>query len=206
MMYAIILANFLSFAAGPALQAVVSNAVDPREQGVTMGALNSINSIMFVVAPLIGTPLLAAVSHLPAEDWRVAISPAQRLLPFPPRLDDAQAFVHSDSRFRCAIHSAHRAPGARAERVLRNPSFRRFGVVRQEIRTGRDHSFGRPEQLHRRRSAARSGKRVVGGSAGARHLLRDAGHGGTTRRCGRERAHARIRLCANSRARPWPSA
>jgi len=71
MMYVIIVANFLSFAAGPALQAVVSNAVDPREQGVTMGALNSINSIMFVVAPMIGTPLLAVVSHLPPEDWRV---------------------------------------------------------------------------------------------------------------------------------------
>ena len=74
MMYAIILANFLSFAAGPALQAVVSNAVDPREQGVTMGALNSINSIMFVVAPSIGTPLLAGVSQLPPEDWRVGIT------------------------------------------------------------------------------------------------------------------------------------
>jgi MFS transporter, DHA1 family, tetracycline resistance protein len=74
MMYAIILANFLSFAVGPALQAVVSNAVDPREQGVTMGALNSINSIMFVVAPLIGTPLLAEVSHLPSEDWRVGVT------------------------------------------------------------------------------------------------------------------------------------
>jgi MFS transporter, DHA1 family, tetracycline resistance protein len=74
MMYVIIVANFLSFAAGPALQAVVSNAVDPREQGVTMGALNSINSIMFVVAPLISTPLLAAVSHLPPEDWRVGVT------------------------------------------------------------------------------------------------------------------------------------
>jgi len=71
MMYAIIVGNFLSFAAGPALQGIVSNAVDPREQGVTMGALNSINSIMFVVAPSIGTPLLALVSHLPPSDWRV---------------------------------------------------------------------------------------------------------------------------------------
>jgi DHA1 family tetracycline resistance protein-like MFS transporter len=71
MMYAIIVGNFLSFAAGPALQGIVSNAVDPREQGVTMGALNSINSIMFVVAPAIGTPLLAAVSHLPPSDSRV---------------------------------------------------------------------------------------------------------------------------------------
>jgi DHA1 family tetracycline resistance protein-like MFS transporter len=71
MMYAIIVGNFISFAAGPALQGIVSNAVGPGEQGVTMGALNSINSIMFVIAPSIGTPLLAQVSHLPPTDWRV---------------------------------------------------------------------------------------------------------------------------------------
>jgi DHA1 family tetracycline resistance protein-like MFS transporter len=70
-MYAVIVGNFLSFAAGPALQGIVSNAVDPREQGVTMGALNSINSIMFVLAPAIGTPLLAQVSRLSPSDWRV---------------------------------------------------------------------------------------------------------------------------------------
>src|SRR5437773_6244472 len=74
MMYAIIIGNFLSFAAGPALQGIVSNAVGPREQGVTMGALNSIQSIMFVVAPAIGTPLLAQVSHLPPSDWRVGVT------------------------------------------------------------------------------------------------------------------------------------
>jgi len=71
MMYAIIFGNFVSFAAGPALQGIVSNAVGAREQGVTMGALNSIQSIMFVIAPAIGTPLLAQVSRLPASDWRV---------------------------------------------------------------------------------------------------------------------------------------
>jgi len=74
MMYAIIVGNFVSFAAGPALQGIVSNAVDPSEQGVTMGALNSINSIMYVVAPSIGTPLLAQVSHLPPSDWRVGVT------------------------------------------------------------------------------------------------------------------------------------
>lgn len=74
MMYAIILGNFISFTAGPALQGIVSNAVDPSEQGVTMGALNSINSIMFVVAPSIGTPLLAQVSHLAPSDWRVGVT------------------------------------------------------------------------------------------------------------------------------------
>jgi DHA1 family tetracycline resistance protein-like MFS transporter len=70
MLYVVILANFLAFAAGPAMQAIVSKAVDPREQGVTMGALNAINSIMIVIAPLVGTPILARVSHLPAGDIR----------------------------------------------------------------------------------------------------------------------------------------
>jgi len=74
MMYAIIFGNFMSFAAGPALQGIVSNAVGTHEQGVTMGALNSIQSIMFVVAPAIGTPLLAQVSRLPASDWRVGVT------------------------------------------------------------------------------------------------------------------------------------
>ena len=71
MMYAIIFGNFIAYAAAPALQAIVSNAVDADEQGVTMGALASISSLMFVVAPVIGTPLLGFVSHLPSSDWRV---------------------------------------------------------------------------------------------------------------------------------------
>ena len=45
MMYAIILANLCGFAAGPALQGIVSKAVDPRHQGITLGSLNSISSI-----------------------------------------------------------------------------------------------------------------------------------------------------------------
>jgi DHA1 family tetracycline resistance protein-like MFS transporter len=71
MMYAIILANLCGFAAGPALQGIVSKAVDPRHQGITLGSLNSISSIMGVIAPLVGAPILAAVSGLNAEDWRV---------------------------------------------------------------------------------------------------------------------------------------
>jgi DHA1 family tetracycline resistance protein-like MFS transporter len=74
MMYAIIFGNFVSFAAGPALQGIVSNAVGAREQGVTMGALSSINSLMFVFAPAIGTALLAQVSHLAPSDWRVGVT------------------------------------------------------------------------------------------------------------------------------------
>jgi DHA1 family tetracycline resistance protein-like MFS transporter len=73
MMYSIILVNLLGFVINPALQGIVSKAVDPRHQGITLGSLNSISSIMGVIAPLVGTPLLAHVSGLPATDWRVGI-------------------------------------------------------------------------------------------------------------------------------------
>jgi DHA1 family tetracycline resistance protein-like MFS transporter len=92
MMYAIILANLCGFVAAPALQGIVSKAVDPRHQGITLGSLNSISSIMSVIAPLIGSQILAAVSRLNPADWRVgatffvaAIAQACALL---------QAFVH----------------------------------------------------------------------------------------------------------------
>ena len=71
MMYAIIFANLLSFAVAPALQGMVSKNVDAREQGLVMGSLNALSSIAIVVSPLIGTPLLAAVSHLAKNDLRV---------------------------------------------------------------------------------------------------------------------------------------
>lgn len=71
LMYAIIFANLLAFAVGPSLNAIVSKAVDPTEQGVAMGSLLSLMSLMAAAAPFIGAPLLAEVSHLPADDWRV---------------------------------------------------------------------------------------------------------------------------------------
>jgi DHA1 family tetracycline resistance protein-like MFS transporter len=73
MMYAIIFANFLAFAVSPAMVAIVSKAADPREQGLVMGTISSLASLMVVVAPIIGAPLLAEVSHLPASDWRVGL-------------------------------------------------------------------------------------------------------------------------------------
>ena len=36
-----------------------------------MGAVSSLNSLMAVIAPVIGAPLLAMVSHLPQGDWRI---------------------------------------------------------------------------------------------------------------------------------------
>jgi DHA1 family tetracycline resistance protein-like MFS transporter len=71
MMYLIIVANLLAFSVGAALNAIVSKAADPREQGLAMGSLSSLASLMGVAAPLLGAPLLAEVSHLPALDWRV---------------------------------------------------------------------------------------------------------------------------------------
>ena len=72
-MYAIIFVNMLGFVINPALQGIVSKAVDPRHQGITMGSLNSISSIMGVIAPLVGTPLVAQASGLPPTDWRVGM-------------------------------------------------------------------------------------------------------------------------------------
>jgi MFS transporter, DHA1 family, tetracycline resistance protein len=71
MMYVFILCNVLAFAAGPALQAIVSKATDPAEQGALMGSLQSLSSLAIVLVPIIGTGILAKVSHYPANDWRL---------------------------------------------------------------------------------------------------------------------------------------
>lgn len=71
LMYLLIAANFLAYGIGPSIQGLVSKASDASAQGQTMGSLNAINSVMIVVGPLIGAPLLAAVSHLPRQHWAV---------------------------------------------------------------------------------------------------------------------------------------
>src|SRR6516225_10943730 len=106
MIYAIILANLCGFVAGPALQGIVSKAVDPRHQGITLGSLNSISSMMGVVAPLVGTPLLALVSGLPATDWRVGT------VFFVAALAQGLAFVQAYFHFRrarCGVSVAEAA-------------------------------------------------------------------------------------------------
>jgi MFS transporter, DHA1 family, tetracycline resistance protein len=74
MMYVLILCNLLAFAAGPALQAIISKATPATEQGELMGSLHAINSVGVVVMPLIGGFLLAKVSHLPSSDPRIGIT------------------------------------------------------------------------------------------------------------------------------------
>jgi DHA1 family tetracycline resistance protein-like MFS transporter len=71
MVYVVIFANVLGGVVAASLQSVISSAADASEQGRTMGAVSSLSSLMAVVAPLIGPPLLAVVSHLPQGDWRI---------------------------------------------------------------------------------------------------------------------------------------
>ena len=52
------LCNFLSIAVPPTLNSIVSHSVPASEQGEAMGTISSVNSLMGVAAPLLGTPLL----------------------------------------------------------------------------------------------------------------------------------------------------
>ena len=71
MMYAIIFANLLGFTVTASVQSLVSSAADARTQGQTMGSVSSLNSLTAVVAPVLASPVLMAVSHLPQGDWRI---------------------------------------------------------------------------------------------------------------------------------------
>ncbi len=65
MIYAIIFLNVLGGVASASMQSIISNAADASTQGQTMGAVSSLNSLMAVIAPVIGLELLRWVSHLP---------------------------------------------------------------------------------------------------------------------------------------------
>ena len=71
MMYAVVIANLLGFTVAASIQSIISNAAEASTQGRTLGAVSSLNMLMAVLAPVIGAPLLAAVSHLPQGDWRI---------------------------------------------------------------------------------------------------------------------------------------
>ncbi len=71
MMYVFIICNLLAFAAGPALQSIVSKTAAASEQGELMGSLQSISSLGIILMPLVGTAILGAASRLPAQDWRI---------------------------------------------------------------------------------------------------------------------------------------
>src|SRR6185369_12774082 len=71
MMYAVIFLNVLGYTVTASLQSIISSAADSHNQGQTMGAVSSLNSLMAVFAPLFGASLLASVSGLPHGDWRI---------------------------------------------------------------------------------------------------------------------------------------
>lgn len=71
MMFAVIVFNLLGFTVAAAIQSIISSAADATTQGRTMGAISSVNSLMAVVAPVLGAPLLGVVADLPRGDWRI---------------------------------------------------------------------------------------------------------------------------------------
>jgi MFS transporter, DHA1 family, tetracycline resistance protein len=71
MMFAVIFVNLLGATVAASIQSIISGAADAREQGRMMGAVSSLNSLMAVVAPVLGAALLAVVSHFPKGDWRI---------------------------------------------------------------------------------------------------------------------------------------
>jgi DHA1 family tetracycline resistance protein-like MFS transporter len=71
MMFAVIFVNLLGATVAASIQSIISGAADARSQGQALGAVGGLNSLMAVLAPAIGAPLLAAVSHLPPGDWRI---------------------------------------------------------------------------------------------------------------------------------------
>jgi DHA1 family tetracycline resistance protein-like MFS transporter len=71
MMYAIIFVNLLGPTVASTIQSIISSSADAKNQGRTLGAVGGINSLMAVIAPVLGAPLLTLVSHLPKGDWRI---------------------------------------------------------------------------------------------------------------------------------------
>jgi DHA1 family tetracycline resistance protein-like MFS transporter len=71
MMFAVIFVNLLGATVSASIQSIISSAADARSQGQALGAVGGLNSLMAVIAPTIGAPLLAMVSHLPQGDWRI---------------------------------------------------------------------------------------------------------------------------------------
>lgn len=71
MLFAVIVANALGSTVQSSIQSLISSAADPSSQGKALGAVGGLNSLMSVLAPLIGPSLLGVVSHLPRGDWRM---------------------------------------------------------------------------------------------------------------------------------------
>jgi len=71
MMYAVIAVNIFGATVSASVQSLISSAADSHSQGQTLGAVSSLGGLMAVLAPMLGAPLLALVSHYPQGDWRL---------------------------------------------------------------------------------------------------------------------------------------
>ena len=71
MMFAVIAVNLFGVTVTASVQSMISSAADSSSQGQTLGAVSSLGSLMAVLAPMVGAPLLAMVSDLPKGDWRI---------------------------------------------------------------------------------------------------------------------------------------
>ena len=73
MLFVVILLNMPAAATGSLLQSMVSSAAAANIQGRTLGAVSSLNSMMAVIAPVLGAGLLAMVSSAPRGDIRLGL-------------------------------------------------------------------------------------------------------------------------------------
>lgn len=71
MMFAVIGLNVFGYTVTASMQSIISSAAEAHNQGQTLGAVSSLNSLMAVIAPLVSAPLLSMVSHFPQGDWRI---------------------------------------------------------------------------------------------------------------------------------------
>lgn len=71
MMFAVIFINVFGFTVTSCIQSIISKSAEETKQGQALGSVSALNSMMSVIAPLIGASLLGVVSHLPQGDWRI---------------------------------------------------------------------------------------------------------------------------------------
>lgn len=73
MLFAVIVLNMPSSATGSTLQSIISGAADRSIQGRTLGAVSSLNSLMAILAPLVGAGLLGLVSDAPVGSVQLGL-------------------------------------------------------------------------------------------------------------------------------------
>jgi len=73
MMYVVVGLNVLGYAVNSTVQSMISNAADARSQGQTMGSVASLQSLMSVFAPLLGSVLLAVGSQPDSARWLLGL-------------------------------------------------------------------------------------------------------------------------------------